>query len=430
MNAKRILLPLSLTALLAGGGAVYWLSGVSLAPYAQAQASANAVEPLNETEAFLQDEANTVDIFKTYGPSVVAVNVEVSGQRVDPFAGQNVPPEFQQFFEQFGAPAWEQPPQRGAGSGFVIDRAGRLLTNYHVIQSALEENSVELLEGATLTVTFTGSSEELPVRVVGVNPSFDLALLELTSRSDLPEHVTPIAMADSDALEVGQKVIAIGNPFGLEATVTTGIISAVGRDFTSVGQFNFPVIQTDAAINPGNSGGPLLNSKGELIGVNTAIFANAGADGQAGSLGIGFAIPSNQVAENLAALEQGGYSTVYSSRPRMGAETLDISSYPEGVREYLGLPEQGQMVVTVEPGSPAADAGLQAASFAVTVNGQSFPAGGDVITEVDGEALSGESALQNIIFAKEPGDEIVLRVWRDGQEGTVRVTLEVIPLSS
>lgn len=445
MDAKKVLLPLSLTALLAGGGAIYNLYGGPLASYAQAQTAQNqtaqnqtaqnqatsaTIAPLNEKNAFLQDENNTVDVFKTYGPSVVAVNVEVSGQRVDPFAGQNVPPEFQQFFRQFGMPQGQAPQtQRGAGSGFVVDAQGRLMTNYHVVESALQDGTSKLKAGAKLTVSFTGSEKELPVRVVGVNPSYDLALLELVNQNALPKGVEPITIANSDALEVGQKVIAIGNPFGLQSTVTTGIISAVGRDFTSIGQFNFPVIQTDAAINPGNSGGPLLNSKGELIGINTAIISNASSQSEAGSVGIGFAIPSNNVTSNLASLEKGGYADVYTDKPRMGVQVADISAYPANVRRSLGLPTAGEMVMAVEPGSPAAKAGLRGPSFEVTVDGQQLPAGGDVITAIDGQALTDSANLQTVIFAKKPGDVVALTVWRGGKAVQVDVTLAIVPVS-
>ncbi len=434
MDAKKALLPLSLTALLAGGGALYTLYGGPLASYAQAQsaqsASSATVAPLNEQHAFLQDENNTVDVFKTYGPSVVAVNVEVSGQRVDPFTGQNVPPEFQQFFRQFGMPQQQAPQtQRGAGSGFVVDAQGRLMTNYHVVEAALQGGTAKLKAGAKLTVSFTGSDKELPVRVVGVNPSYDLALLELVNQNALPKGVTPITIANSDGLEVGQKVIAIGNPFGLQSTVTTGIISAVGRDFTSVGQFNFPVIQTDAAINPGNSGGPLLNSRGELIGINTAIISNAAPGGEAGSVGIGFAIPSNEVTNNLAALEQGGYKDVYTDKPRMGVQVADISGYPVSVRRSLGLPAEGEMVMAVEPGSPAAEAGLRGPSFEVTVDGQQLPAGGDVITAIDGQKLTDSATLQTAVFAKKPGDTVTLTVWRGGKEIRLEVKLAIVPVS-
>ena len=452
---SKILLPLSLTALLAGGGVLYSQYGTPLGTYAQAQSEQNvtatpaAVQPLNEKQAMLQDETNTVDVFKTYGPSVVSVNVEVQGQQVNPFMQggqgqmQNLPPEFRQFFQQFGQQfgtpqggaqqqqqEQEQAPVQGAGSGFVVDKEGQLMTNYHVVQEALKGNTTTLKAGATLTVTFTGSSDKLPVKVVGVNPSYDLALLELTDKNDLPAHIRPITVANSDSLEVGQKVIAIGNPFGLESTVTTGIISAVGRDFTSVGQFNFPVIQTDAAINPGNSGGPLLDSQGQLVGINAAILPEISANGQAGFLGIGFAIPSNIVSQNLASLEKGGFTDVYSSKPRMGVQVQDVASYPESVRQSLGLPAEGELVIAVEPGSPAAKAGLKGSDFTVNVQGQELPAGGDVIVSVDGQKLSDSQSLQTVVFAKKAGDTVQLGIVRGGQQETLNVKLAIMPLKS
>ncbi len=449
MNLRKALLPLSLTALLAGGGVLYSQYGTPLGTYARAQSEQNvaAVQPLNEKQAMLQDETNTVDIFKTYGPSVVSVNVEVQGQQVNPFMQggqgqdqmQNLPPEFRQFFQQFGqqfgapqggAQQQEQAPLQGAGSGFVVDKQGQLMTNYHVVKEALRGNTTTLKEGATLTVTFTGSTDTLPVKVVGVNPSYDLALLELTNKNDLPAHVQPITVANSDSLEVGQKVIAIGNPFGLESTVTTGIVSAVGRDFTSVGQFNFPVIQTDAAINPGNSGGPLLDSQGQLVGINTAILPSIGADGQVGFLGVGFAIPGNIVSQNLASLEKGGFTDVYSSKPRMGVQVQDVSSYPENLRQSLGLPAEGELVIAVEPGSPAAKAGLKGSDFTVNVQGQELPAGGDVIVSVDGQKLSDSQSLQTVVFAKKAGDTVQLGIVRGGQQKTLNVKLAIVPLKS
>ena len=432
----KVLLPLSLTALLAGGGVLYSQYGAPVGTYAQAQSERNvtAIEPLNQ-QALLQDETNTVDIVKTYGPSVVSVNVSVPAQPAMGMQGgqlQNVPPQFRQFFQQFGQGLGEQgqPAEQGAGSGFVVDPQGQLMTNYHVVKDALKENSTALKRGAKLTVTFTGSKADLPVKVVGVNPSYDLALLELTHQNDLPKDAKPIKVADSSRAQVGQKVVAIGNPFGLESTVTTGIISAIGRDFTSVGQFNFPVIQTDAPINPGNSGGPLLDSQGQLVGINAAILPGVGPGGQGAFLGIGFAIPSNVVSQNLASLERGGFTDVYSSKARLGVQVGDVSSYPESLRNSLGLPSTGELVIAVEPGSPAAKAGLKGSDFTVNVDGQQLPAGGDVIVSVDGQKLSDSQSLQHVIFSKKAGDTVKLGIVRGGKAQTLAVKLEVVPLKS
>ena len=170
------------------------------------------------------------------------------------------------------------PVQQSAGSGFLVEVDGksRLVTNFHVIRSAMDNATTDLVPGGKIEVTFPERpGHRFEVQVLGVNPSFDLALLELTD-GNYPATALPLDIADSDALKVGQKVIAIGNPFGLASTVTSGIVSAVGRLVPSVGQISIPMVQTDAAINPGNSGGPLLNSRGELIGVNTSILNPAG----------------------------------------------------------------------------------------------------------------------------------------------------------
>ena len=403
--------------------------------------ASQAAARLDEARALLEDEQNTTDIIATYGPSVVAVNVEVRGQRVDPFS-QNLPqeffpPEFRRFFQlpepQQPQDTPEQPQddlgefrQQGSGSGFVVSENGDIITNYHVARAALQEDSVEPLENTRLTVTFPSSDEELPVRVVGVNALYDLALLQLENPEDLPETVRPIPLGDSDALRVGQKTIAIGNPFGFASTVTTGIVSGVSRSLPGVGEANIPLVQTDAAINPGNSGGPLLNSKGELIGINTAIIPGLLANGERGNLGIGFAVPSNLLQQNLAELQQGGFADI-SSRPRIGVSIADVRAFPESVRESFNLPENGVVVRTVEPGSPAEKAGLRGGSSTINIGGTSVEVGGDVITAVDGQEVQTPGELQNIVLSKNEGDTVELRVLRDGEEQSVTVTLGVVP---
>ncbi|MFA5552660.1 MAG: trypsin-like peptidase domain-containing protein, partial [Trueperaceae bacterium] len=210
------------------------------------------------TEPRLEDERNTVQIVADRGPSVVAINVEVRGNRVNPFEElERLFPNFlpPQFREQYLGPQVQQ----SSGSGFVV-APDELVTNYHVIEGALDGASLELREGASIKVVFAGSSEEFDVRVVGANPDFDLALLELVDGNAIPASAVPLEIADSSTAQVGQKVVAIGNPFGLQSSVSQGIISAIGRELPSIGQIEIPMIQTDAAINPGNSGGPLLDS--------------------------------------------------------------------------------------------------------------------------------------------------------------------------
>lgn len=385
-------------------------------------------------EGFLQYEQNTIEIFERYSPSVVAINVEVEGQQVLPEGLEDFLDEVPEQFRRFVQPPQQQqlPPQQGSGSGFVVTDNGRIVTNYHVIQGALEENDVELLDGARITVTFPTSQEEYPVRVVGANETFDLALLELVDPDNVPQEVreiVPIPIADSDEVVVGQKTIAIGNPFGFATTVTQGIVSGLSRSLPGVGEGAgglVPLIQTDAPINPGNSGGPLLNSRGELIGINTAIIPSIGFGGQRGNLGIGFAVPANILADNLATLEEGGLVNI-ANRARLGVSIAEIGAYPQNIRDSLNLPEEGVVILEVAPGSAAEGAGLQGGTFEIMVEGQPVPAGGDVILSVDGTEVESASQLQNLIFSREEGDTVELRIFRGGEERTVEVTLAPVP---
>lgn len=382
----------------------------------------------DDLEHLQPDERNTVEIFQRYGPSVVAIEVEVRGERVDPFERipeGMIPPQFREFFER-DRPRGEAPRRQGAGSGFLIDSDGHIVTNYHVIRNALEEEGVELREGASVKLSFA-EHDAVPARVVGANALYDLALLKPEDPGAVPEDAEPLTLADSDQALVGQKTIAIGNPFGLSSTVTTGIVSGVGRDLPGIGQIEIPMIQTDAAINPGNSGGPLLNSAGEVIGVNTAIVPGGGGlTGRGGSVGVGFAVPSNLLQESLGEMEEGGLTDL-TSRARLGVMVAGLEGYPEGIRERLNLPERGVMVVDVESGSPAEEAGLQGASFEVSVQGRAMPADGDVITHVNGEAVSEPRELQRLVFARRAGDSVTLTVLRDGAEREFEVELREVP---
>jgi serine protease Do len=392
-----------------------------------------SIQPLDEGAALLQDEENTIGIYETFGNSVVAINVSVAGEVVNPFEefqdqlppGFELPPQFQQPQGEDG----DEPRQQGTGSGFVVDEAGYIATNYHVIEGALQENSLEPQESAELTVVFPGSDEEFPVSVVGVNALYDLALLQLNNPEDLPENAQPLALADSNALRVGQKTIAIGNPFGLASTVTTGIVSATNREtpFPSIGGIGVPMVQTDAAINPGNSGGPLLNSSGEVIGINTAIIPSGnGITEQRGSLGIGFAMPSNVLTENLDSLRNGEYIGNVQSRPRIGISAVSIDDPDFGFTdeqiEQFGIPE-GVVVIDLASNGPADRAGIQAS---VDDRRRAIPDTADVILSVDGTPVTTISELQNIVLRKGEGDVVQLRVWRNGEERDVEVTLEVV----
>lgn len=386
------------------------------------------LETFNEPEAFLADEQNTVDVVNSIGPSVVAINVILLGEPMRPFADvppDQLPPDFRDLLPFLG----EQIPKRqSAGSGFLIDPEGSgtgyLVTNFHVVQESLEPGTTNLLDGASITAIFPDHTDQpVPVKVVGANPSFDLALLTTLNPTDSFPDVTGLTLGGSDALQVGQKVIAVGNPFGLEFTVTTGIVSAVGRFVPSVGQIPIPMIQTDAAINPGNSGGPLLNSRGELIGINTSILNPVGRS----SAGLGFAVPSDLLIEALANLELGGFSDIRNTRPTLGANLRTASLLPEGLRELLELPDEGVVVVEVLPGSPAGKAGLLGSQRTVILGSFEFPVGGDVITAVDGVRLTNAEQLNLLItYEGEAGDQLEFTLLRDGREMKVTVTLEIL----
>lgn len=387
----------------------------------------------NERSALLEDELNTIDIVDTVGPSVVAIHVTVRGQAVDPFSNlqQFLPPEFRQLFP-FGEP--RERLMQSSGSGFLIDSEnGYLITNYHVISNAIDTRTLDLHDGASLTVSFPGVEEPIDVTVRGANPDYDVALLEVSDPSLLPRGVQALQLADSDTIRVGQKAVAIGNPFGLQSTVTQGIVSAIGRELQSIGRVEIPMVQTNAAINPGNSGGPLLDSSGKVIGVNTMIVPGVGVSGQAGNIGIGFAVPANLIAEALPQLRDGGFSGLaaldqqITDGPRVGITVIELARVPSDVRQMLRLPATGLLVTDVNPESGAADAGLLGASFDAVINGQTFPAGGDVVVAANGQEITENSELQRIIVDLQAGDEIVLTVLRGGEQLDIPVELRVVP---
>ncbi|MBI3327132.1 MAG: trypsin-like peptidase domain-containing protein [Nitrospinae bacterium] len=293
-------------------------------------------------------------------------------------------------------------PQKGTGSGAVIDRLGHILTNFHVIEGARR-----------LEVTLADGSKR-PAKVIGADPANDLAVIKIDAPAD---QLTAIPLGDSAKLVVGQKVLAIGNPFGFERTVTVGIVSSLGRTIRAErGTLIRGIIQTDAAINPGNSGGPLLNSSGEVIGVNTAIFSPTG-----GSVGVGFAIPINTAKRIIPELVSRGYI----SRPYLGISGHEV--FP-ALADALRLPvKQGILVVDVAPGSPAQRAGLKGGDEAIQVGNVLVRLGGDLITEVDGTKMRTFEELSDYIDSKRPGDVIRVSFHRKGKSQVVPVTLRERP---
>ena len=363
----------------------------------------------DEARALLANERNTIDVIEAMGDSVVAVNI---AQRVDPDA------PFAEFVD-----ADEALPS-GSGSGFLIEYEDDpfLVTNFHVVESALEPFTSDLADGAEVSVTFPDSEEPVSVDVVGVNPSFDLALLQATDESQLPD-TEPFVVADSDQLSVGQKTIAIGNPFGLASTVTSGIVSALERFVPTIGDVPVPMIQTDAAINPGNSGGPLLDSAGRLIGINTALINPQGRS----FAGLGFAVPSNLLVESLSNLEDGGVTDISSTRPRLGISAQPVYLLPPDVRDELGLPDEGVAVIDVQPGSVADKAGLRGSGDTITLDdGFELAVPGDVIVAIDGQRVDEvEDITELVTYRSQAGDERDFTVVRAGVEIEISVRLEV-----
>jgi S1-C subfamily serine protease len=308
----------------------------------------------------------------------------------------------------FGSPfAPQQEQQQSLGSGFVIDKAGHIVTNSHVVEGA-----------KSVQVSFS-NGENVKATVVGTDESTDIAVLEVRTHS---RALTPLAWGDSDALKVGDSVVAIGNPFGYSRSVTAGIVSALDRPLTAPNSFTIRhAIQTDAALNHGNSGGPLLDARGDVIGVNSQI--STGNTGQQGNLGIGFAIPSNAVRNVVAQLIQNGHV----DHAYLGIRLQELSP---GIAQLFRLPvKRGLLVAQVEPGSGAAKAGLHGPTNQATVAGVSWPLGGDIIVEADGTATPNANRLGDVLANHKPGDTIKLVVYRGQAKKTIEVKLGRQPSS-
>ena len=345
---------------------------VALAPHLGFTSAAPAPiwseRPVSVTAAATVPAPNWVELTRALKPAVVNIStkrVQDGTSMQSPFGNDD---PFQQFFKQFGQPG--RKTVRSMGSGFVINPAGYIMTNNHVV------------DGATEIQVKIDDGRELPGKVVGRDPRTDLALLKVEA-TGLPV----IPLGDSAALQVGEPVMAIGNPFGLERTVTTGIVSATGR---VIGQGPYDdFIQTDASINPGNSGGPLINGRGQAVGINAAIFSQSG-----GSVGIGFAIPINQAKSVVTQLATTGKVT----RGWLGVMIQPLT--PELAKGFNVPPGGGALVASVQPDSPAARAGIKA---------------GDVITEFDGHKLPQPGDLSKQVAATAVGREVPLTIVREGK---------------
>jgi S1-C subfamily serine protease len=352
-------------------GAVVLAAGAMLAlpdlVQGRNDAAPRAVTPRGALGA---EEMAHIELFRKASPSVV--HITTLGTQRDLFSlnVQEVP--------------------RGTGTGFAWDERGHIVTNFHVIQGG---------SGARVTLA---DQSTYPARLVGAFPDRDLAVLQI----DVPAaKLPPIALGSSRELLVGQRVYAIGNPFGLDQTLTTGIVSALNREIESFNQRTIRgVIQTDAAINPGNSGGPLLDSAGRLVGVNTQIASPSGA-----SAGIGFAIPADEVNRIVPRLIRDGRYL----RPAIG-----VTAAASGLNRAMNLP-QGVALVQVNPGGPAARAGLQ--PFRRAANGEIL--GGDVITAINDEPIADLDDMLVQLERRQPGESVTLTLWRNGQKRKQVVTL-------
>ncbi len=332
---------------------------------------------------------NFVDLAEKAGPSVVNISTErKSSGNKQKFMQEiipGLPPGFERFFEQFQPFQGQQQQrperkQRSLGTGFIISEDGYIVTNFHVVKGADIINVN--LQGAI------GKAEAISATLVGSDEETDIALLKVDVKDTLPY----LTFADSDRARVGEWVLAIGNPFGLEHTVTSGILSAKGRNINSGPFDNF--LQTDASINPGNSGGPLLNMQGEVVGINTAIIAS----GQ----GIGFAIPSTQAAYVTEQLKTG-------KKVSRGWIGVSMQALTENAAKALGLEKaKGALISTVMENEPAAKAGMKA---------------GDVIIAVDGKDIEDSAALLRAIAGQKPGATTTVTVWRDGKKKDLKVVL-------
>ena len=321
------------------------------------------------------DEQNNIQVFRDASPSVVYITSSRLVRR------------------SFFTLNPEEMPQ-GSGSGFIWDNRGYIVTNFHVIQNA-----------SRLTVTLQDGTA-FQARVVGTAPDQDLAVLHIDAPA---EELQPVTLGDSSQLEVGRKVIAIGNPFGLDTTLTVGVVSALGREINSVTRRRIrDVIQTDAAINPGNSGGPLLNSLGQLIGVNTAIYSPTGA-----SSGIGFAIPVNTVRNIVPELIEFG---------RVQTPALGVALLPPRqaayYRERLGI--NGVIVLDVIEGLAPEQAGMRG----LTESSRGLMIG-DIIMEIDGERVRNEDDLMTVLEGKRAGDVVEVRTLRDNAERRYEIELHL-----
>jgi S1-C subfamily serine protease len=358
------------------GWSASWMTRqfVTAPPYfTEGRSAAAADKPF---VASTQDESNSIEIYKRVSSAVVNITSTTIN--------------FDFFFNPM--------PSQGSGSGAIIDQQGHILTNHHVIQGA-----------RVLEVTLS-DQRKLKANVIGADPSNDLAVIKIEPGR---KPLNIVQLGSSSNLQVGQKVLAIGNPFGLEGTLTTGVISSLRRSIRAEnGKLIDDVIQTDAAINPGNSGGPLLNSYGELIGINSQIFSTSGAN-----IGIGFAVPVNTAKSIIPDL-------ISEGRVRRAYARLSGYELTPELAETLDLPvDHGILIARMQADDSFAQAGLRGGRQTYLVGNSLMILGGDIIFEADGQPVNSIEDLDRNVEKKRPGDVLTLKIYRENREMTVRVTL-------
>jgi S1-C subfamily serine protease len=325
------------------------------------------------------------EIYRRDSPGVVQITATTTQTQSDPFG--LLPPTSQ--------------TEQALGSGFVIDKAGHIVTNEHVVAGAQK-----------VEVSFSGQ-DQIKARLVGKDTSTDIAVLKIDAHA---RALTPLSLGNSDAVQVGDAVVAIGNPFGFDRTLTAGIVSAVGREIAAPNSTPIEnAIQTDAAINHGNSGGPLIDDEGRVIGVTSQI--STGNTGEQGNIGIGFAIPINLVRSVAAQIVKTGKVEHASLGVFVRAITPDLA-------RLFNLPtKHGLLIGGVDRGSAAEKAGLKPGTTSAIVGGESYPLGGDIIVAANGEQMTSAEQLANLVSALKPGDRLKVTVLREGKSKTVSVTL-------
>lgn len=390
ITAKQLIVLALATAIFASGAVLFYdrFGADLLGRLVGAKPEKAAVETVTNIEGLTDpsvasDEKNNQEVYSAVSPGVVHITSTVL---------------VEDWFNVY--------PKQGTGSGSILDREGRILTNYHVIQDA-EKLDVKL-----------SNNKSYEARVLGADPDNDLAVIQISAPVN---ELSVVPLGASKNLFVGQKVLAIGNPFGLDRTLTTGIISGLSRPIRSemTQRLIDGAIQTDAAINPGNSGGPLLNSRGQMIGINTMIYSPSG-----GSVGIGFAVPVETAVRVINDIKQFGRVR----KPRPGVNFIPLANLGERFIRAVEIPvNEGLMVVEVQSGSAAERAGIKGATQAVRYGRYQIPIGGDIIVAMDGQKIASRDDYDRVLNNKNVGDRVQVDVMRDGRRLSLSMTLDEGP---